>query len=195
MESRIMYQTIVARIAMISLMMISGTVVFGEEVENPSYTNWARFPVGTKVVTKAVTTQNGQSVQSITTTTLVRKNEKSLLLTWFVSSDGTGKLIQNDVNELKVNRMFPLFPGVDKTKIGRPQGVKSQGFETIEVLGKKYNAEWYETNASTEAGPSVTKTWISMDMPGQVIRSVTEVKAASKKVFLEVTEFVTGDQK
>jgi hypothetical protein len=91
--------------------------------------------------------------------------------------------------------MFPLFPGVDKTKIGRPQGVKSQGFETIEVLGKKYNAEWYETNASTEAGPSVTKTWISMDMPGQVIRSVTEVKAASKKVFLEVTEFVTGDQK
>ena len=34
-----------------------------------------------------------------------------------------------------------------------------------------------------------------MDMPGQVIRSVTEVKAAGKKVFLEVTELQTGDQK
>ena len=96
-----MYQTIVARIAMISLMMISGTVVFGEEVENPTYTNWAKFPIGTRVTNKAVTTQNGQSVQSITTTTLVRKDEKGLLLTWFVSSDGTGKLIKNDVQNSK----------------------------------------------------------------------------------------------
>ena len=190
-----MYQAIAARIAILSLMILSGAVVSGEEVENPAYTNWARFPVGTKVTNKAVTTQNGQKVETTTTTTLIRKDEKGLLLTWVITSDGTGVAIKNDVNELKVNRMFPLLPGVDKTKIGRPQGVKSQGFETIESLGKKYNAEWYETNANTEAGPSTTKTWISMEMPGQVIRSVTEVKAAGKKVFLEVTELQIGEMK
>ena len=84
--------------------------------------------------------------------------------------------------------MFPLLPGVDQTKIGRPQGAMANGMETIEILGKKYNAEWYETKAQTEAGPSLTRTWISMDVPNMILKSETEVKVADKKVKIEITE-------
>ena len=166
-----------------------------EDVENPTYTNWAKFAIGTTVTNKAVTMQNGARVETFTTTILVSKTEKELVVSSQISSDGTGKKIQNDVNLMKVNRLFPLLPGVDKTRIGRPQGAKEQGFETIEVLGKKYQAEWYLTEASTEAGPSFTKTWISMEMPGQVLKSVTEVKAAQKKVNLDVIELKLGESK
>ena len=161
---------------------------YGEEVENPQYTNWSKFPVGTSVTTRNIVSNAGKSVTTTTTTKLISKTENSLILSTVISSDATGMLITNDPWEKTIKRMFPLLPGVDKTKIGRPQGAMATGMETIEILGKKYNAEWYETKAQTEAGPSLTRTWISMDVPNMILKSETEVKVADKKGKIEITE-------
>jgi hypothetical protein len=162
--------------------------VQGEDVENPQYTNWSRFPVGTSVTTKDQVIKDNKSITTITTTKLISKTEKNIILSTVVSSDATGMLVTNDPWETVIKRQFPLLPGVDKTKIGRPQGTIATGMETIEILGKKYQSEWYDIKSSTEAGPAITRTWISMDMPGMVIKSSTEVKNANRKTLLEVTE-------
>lgn len=161
---------------------------YAEDVENPQFSNWSKFPVGTEVTSKATVVQNDKTTTTITLVKLVSKSENNLLISSVISSDGTGKLITNDPIEKTINRNFPLLPGVDKTKIGRPQGSQASGMESIELLGKKYNAEWYDTKSQTEAGPSLTRTWISMDVPNMLLKSVTEVKAANKKVNIEITE-------
>lgn len=166
-----------------------------EEVEAPLYTNWSKFPVGTTVTQKATMTQLGKTITTTTVVRLIDKNDRNVVISKVISSDGTGMLVTNDPIETTVRRMFPLFPGVDKTKIGRPQGSEASGMETVEVLGKKYQAEWYETKAATEAGPSLTRTWISMDVPDMLVKSQTEVKVADKVVKIEISEIKLGQGK
>ena len=175
-------------VSITALFLVLSVNAIADEVENPQYTNWAKFPVGTSVTTKATVTQGDKKATTITLTRLLNKTDKNLIVSTVIASDGTGSLITNDPIEKTINRMFPVLPGVDKTKIGRPQGSQANGMETIEILGKKYNAEWYDTKSQTEAGPSMTRTWISMDMPNMRLKSVTEVKVADKKVIIEVTE-------
>ncbi|MFM7591815.1 MAG: hypothetical protein ACKO85_08470, partial [Isosphaeraceae bacterium] len=98
-----------------------------EDVETPLYTNWSKFPVGTSVTQKSTVTENNVSVITTTITTLISKTERNLILSKVVSSNATGTLIKNDPIESTINRMFPVLPGVDKTKIGRPQGSQASG--------------------------------------------------------------------
>ena len=56
------------------------------------------------------------------------------------------------------------------------------------MAGKTYHAMWYETKGSTEAGPSTTRTWISNEVPGRLLMSVTEVPKVSKKSTLRMVE-------
>lgn len=179
------------RVILASAMMLFGlsiVSVLAEDVENPTYTNWAKHGVGTTVTVRSVVRFKDQKTESTTKTTLKRKDEKSLTLESVTTSDATGQVVKNDPVEQIVKRSFPLFPGVDRTKIGRPQGIMEQGVEKVEILGKVYDAEWYVTKATTEAGPSRTRTWISMEMPGQILKSITEVESAGKKVTDEVIE-------
>jgi hypothetical protein len=157
-----------------------------EEVEHPTYTNWSRFPVGTSVTIRATTTIKNASTIVDTKTTLVSRDDKAIVISKKFGIDDKPGTFSEDGVETTVKRFFPLLPGIDKTRIGKPQGNAGQGVETVEIRGKSYRAEWYETRASTEAGPSVTRTWISMEMPGQVLKSTTEVKAVGKKTIEEV---------
>lgn len=177
----------VSTIATVIHLVFISSVAFSEDVDNPQYINWVKFPVGTEVTSTATVSQNGKTTTTTTIIRLLNKSEKNVILSTVISSDGTGSLVTNDPIEKTVNRNFPLLPGVDRTKIGRPQGSQASGLETIEILGKKYEAQWYETKSTTEAGPALTKTWISMDIPNMLLKSVTEVKAADKKMNIEVT--------
>ncbi len=159
-----------------------------EDVPNPQYQSWNNYPVGTSMTTKSLVSQGNATVTTTTVTRLISRTEKNLVLSSVVSSNATGSFVTNDPIEKTISSRFPLFPGVDKNKIGRPQDSLESGMETVVILGKKYNAEWYDTKSTTEAGPAVTRTWISMDMPNMVLKAVTEVKAAGKKVIIEVTE-------
>lgn len=165
-------------------------------VEHPGYTNWNRFPVGTSVTLRSQSV--GKSDKTIETTTvmkLVRKTDKEVVISRQITTNATGETIKNEPFESSIKKNFPLFPGVDKTKIGRPQGTGEGGNESIEIMGKKYNAEWYVTKGTTEAGPSTTKTWISPDFPGQVLKSITEVPAGPNTTTEEVVHIEIPDLK
>lgn len=182
-------------LAIVALLVCCLATTNAEEVEAPLYTNWSKFPVGTTVTQKASMTQQGKTITTTTVVKLIEKNDRHVIISKVISSDGTGQVVTNDPIETTIRRMFPLFPGVDKTKIGRPQGSQVSGMETVELLGKKYQAEWYETKANTEAGPSLTRTWISMDVPDMMLKSRTEVKVADKVVNIEVSDIKLGGGK
>lgn len=163
-------------------------------VEHPSFTNWSKFPVGTSVTIKTRNTGKSMKViETIAVSTLLQKTEKSVVVSLVISSNATGQWIKNDPIESTVKRDFPLLPGVDKTRIGRPQGITQSGNEMLQILSKTYQAEWYISKGNTEAGPSITKTWISPDFPGQVLKSITEVPAGPNTSVDEVVEMKLGN--
>jgi hypothetical protein len=149
-----------------------------EFVDHPVYTNWIQFPVGTTVTLHSVNVgKNGNKIETTTVVKLISKSDKDVVISRQITSNATGQTITNDPFESTIRRKFPLFPGVDKSKIGRPQGIIESGKEKIELLGKTYQTEWYVTKGNTEAGPSKITTWISNEFPGQVLKMLTEVPA------------------
>jgi hypothetical protein len=158
-----------------------------EQVESPQYASWARHPVGTTVRLKSVTEAVGaRPVATTTAYRLVKKTDDAVVVEMTVVGDGPGDDPEGTAQELTIRRLFPLFPGVKREEIGKPEGTTAQGEESVAVAGRTYRARWYEGRGATEAGPSESRTWMSDEVPGRLLRSVTKVPRANKTVTLEL---------
>jgi hypothetical protein len=158
-----------------------------EEVESPQYASWARHPVGTTVRLRTVTEAAGaRSIETTASYRLVKTTADAVVVEMKVVSDAPGSEPEGTSQELTIRRLFPLFPGVKKEDIGKPEGVTKQGEEAVTVAGRTYRARWYEGRGATEAGPSESRTWTSDEVPGRLIRSVTKVPKANKTVTQEL---------
>ncbi|MBI1323590.1 hypothetical protein GC170_10450 [bacterium] len=163
--------------------------IAADQIEHPAWVNWSKFPVGTRVTMRSVTKIKGMVSSTVeTTTVLMKKDDKAVVIRKSFAVAGEPKPNPDDFVETTIKRYFPLLPGADPSKVGKPAGIAEAGTEKFDLLGKTYETEWYESRATTEAGPATTRTWISQEMPGQIVRSLTEVKAAGKSTVDEVIE-------
>lgn len=179
-------------LAVLSMFFAGFHFLIAEEVENPAYTNWVKFPVNTSIVMKSVATTRDGMIENQIIKTLIKKDENQLVISSVTIFDIHGNKQKNDPVQTVVRRGFPLLPGVDKTQIGRPQGIKERGNEIVELLGKKYKAEWYVTQSNTDEGLLTSRVWVSMDVPGQVIKSSSQVKKTGKKQEESIIEIKIG---
>ena len=69
--------------------------------------------------------------------------------------------------------------------------VKQHFSFNTDIAGTTYTALWYESKGSTEAGPSVTRTWMTDEVPGKLLKAVTRVPAAGKTTTVELVEIRT----
>ncbi len=154
------------------------STVDAEEVEHPIYRSWARHPVGTAVTHKSVTTTDGPTIVTTTTTTLVELSAAKAVLETTTISNATGDTVEGPPLRYNQKRMFPLFPGVKKEDIGKPSGAIAKGEETLTLGGIAYQAEWFDSKGRTDAGETFTRTWMSDEVPGKLLKAVTRVPAA-----------------
>lgn len=170
-----------------------GVVVSADE--NPMYTSWASYPVGTTVKTRTSTTIKGQTLPGgdIKKIRLVSKTEERVVLEEVLTTVLDGETIENDPERIVYKRALP--PGIKPGALKSGRSSEEEGEEEIEVLGKTYATRWTETKAQTEAGPSFTRTWTSVKMPGQIVRSVTRIPSIQKVVTIEVEELtIPGEE-
>lgn len=161
------------------------------EVEHPVYTSWARHPVGTSVALKAVTTTGGVTNITTNTTTLVKLTDEGAVLETVMISDATGKVVESPPQTYLQRRLFPLFAGVKKEDIGKPPGASTRGEETVKLAGKEYKATWFDSKGSGDAGETFTRTWMSDEVPGRLLKAVTKVPKADNMTTVELVEVKT----
>ncbi|MDX2037114.1 MAG: hypothetical protein SFX72_10715 [Isosphaeraceae bacterium] len=172
-------------LAMISL--FAAVPARGESVEDPTYRSWAKVVPGTLVTVRTTAETAGGSFLTETHSKLISIDDKRAVVeTWTEQKSPHGEITKNAPSEQTIKRMFPLFPGVKKEEIGRPSGAMKKGREKLTIAGREFDAEWYETKGTTEAGPSYTRTWISEDVPGLVLKAETTVPAAKKTTKIEL---------
>ncbi|MFO0950646.1 MAG: hypothetical protein U0835_05730 [Isosphaeraceae bacterium] len=106
-------------------------------------------------------------------------------------SDATGQTTEGLPERTEQKRMFPLFPGVKKEDVGNPTDASGKGDETLKLAGREFRSTWYDTKGTLEVGASQTRTWISEDVPGRLVKAVTRVPKASTTVTVELVEFKT----
>ena len=175
---------------MVASLLVSTGSVEAQMVEAPLYTNWSRFPVGTVVTLRTMTEteQGNETEESFTTQRLVLVDEKKLEVEQ-VFLETTGASPTEETSQtLTHRRWFPLLGGMKKEDIGKPSGAIAQGEETIELAGETFETQWYDLKSQTEAGPALTRTWISDKVPGKVVKAVTRVEASNKTITIELVK-------
>lgn len=159
------------------------------EVEHPAFRSWARHPIGTTIAVRSVTESPASRLTTTTTTKLLEIKPDGAVLETQVTSDATGKLVTNQPDRLEQRKMFPVLPGVKPENIGKPSKALAQGEETLKIAGREFRTVWYDTKEKGDAGDTFTRTWLSDDAPGRLVKAVTRIPKASTTVTLELTRF------
>lgn len=175
-------------VALTTILSLAATAARGESVDHPLYRSWAAYPVGTTITLRSVTEGTGRTIETTKRSTLKALDPQKAVIEMVSTSDATGESIENQPQEFTIRREFPLLPGVKAEDVGKPTGIIASGTEEIEVAGQTYQAVWYDSKGNTEAGPSLTRTWLSDRIPGRVLRSVTRVPAVKKVTTEELVE-------
>jgi hypothetical protein len=160
-----------------------------EEVEHPIYRSWARYPVGTTVTMRSVADAPGtRPIETTTILRLVELTDEKAVVEQVVVSDATGSKSESEPQRFSHRRMFPLLGDTKKEDIGKPRDAVASGEERVRIGGRDYQAVWFDTKGRTEAGEARTRIWLSDEVPGRLLKSVTEVPAAQKTTTLELVE-------
>lgn len=155
------------------------------EVDNPQYLSWASFKKGTQIEYRMVTTAHGREGTTTTTTiyTLIERQAEFLEIEMRARTDRyDGAIVENPPEVLRSARRVKLPPGVLPEHYGVQRD--SAPREPIVVAGKAYPTRYSQTRDRNEAGEVEVQTWTSPEVPGGLVRSVTNTPAIGKTTTL-----------
>jgi hypothetical protein len=179
----------------LSRIVSAGTLVFfaaaagaaAEEVDHPAYLSWAQRPVGTAVTLRSLTVCGSNTITTTTTTTLKQLKPDRAVLEIRRKSDATGTRVENAPEIYEQRRKFPLFPGVRKEDIGKPLKPIEQGAETLKLAGQEFKTVWFDSRTKGDGGLDWhIRTWMSEDVPGRLVKSVTRIPEAATTITVEL---------
>ena len=154
----------------------------GEMIDNPEYTSWKGYKVGTSI-THRMTTQAGPSKTKMeTTTTLKSKGKDKLVLTTkavtFITIPNQGEQkVESPAQERTVPAKFEM-PKMPDNVPDMPKPEMKEGEETIKAAGKSFKCKWIETKIKMGEMTTTSKTWTSKEVPGQLVKMTSSSTGA-----------------
>jgi hypothetical protein len=139
---------------------------------------WASFKVGSFVKTKSTTTVNvaGKPINTVTEMkqTLVELTaEKAVLETEASVMGNTSKTkIDLPLNVVASNPTLPSAPANSEVKPKESQ-------ESLTINGKTLNCKVTEIETEQGGNKVTSKTWMSEDVPGNVVKTVSKMSGAT----------------
>lgn len=168
----------------------------GPAILNRDFANWSRFPIGTTVKIKSITERGPLHVTSIDTLKLVEKSEDEIVVerqNTTERNDGSLGAV-NPPERRTYRKSFNLPPGMSEADFAKPSLIaKSVGKETVEILGKKYDADVFSWADQTEAGPLDIRLWWSDEMPGRLLKQTMKLVKGDKTTNHSVIELTVPE--
>jgi hypothetical protein len=160
-----------------------------EMVNNPPFANWSQFPVGTSVTQReTVTLSDGSKVQQEITSKLVEKSAAKVVVETSMT-DKSGETAEE-------SRSVTTYPAkVKMSQVDTPDSATAsitEGKDTLEVKGKKVDAEWVEVVTKSGDQIETQKLWTAREIPGGIIKRTVTRKTGDKIVSqsqLDLVEF------
>jgi hypothetical protein len=160
--------------------------------DSPDYANWKRFPVGTMVKRKSVTTKENTEggSSSVETLTLKEVNDKEVVVERQNTSERVnGERTANPPELRRFPRQFRIPAGMTAEDFSKPsRNAKKAGEEDLTVLGKSYKTTCYTWTDQNEAGKMPIKVWLSDEMPGRIVKQLIVIPDIQNKTVEEVIE-------
>ena len=166
-------------------------------VANPRYKGWAEFKPGATLTHKEKTRFPAGSPQGKYYPEGVDERDVTYKLVSVSPDKAVVETVVLDYGLLSQVEAAPtriIYPAKVKrayVEEAREHLNVKEGKEDLEVLGKTYKCEWYETTRTTADGEVVTrKRWIAAEVPGGIVKEVTVTKKGDQ-VIAETTTTVT----
>jgi hypothetical protein len=162
------------------------------EIDNPEYTSWSRFELGTSLTVKMVTAFNGMSHESMQIVKLLEVGSDNLVLetdmTMTIAGRKTHATIKRDVPKSQA-----LPSTENKADAAKPTVKLEEGFETLTIGGAEYKCTWKHTKVSGNGNDIELKTWHCDEVPGVMVKmESTTGPSANIKTRVDVIEFRKG---
>ena len=153
-------------------------------IANPQYQSWENFPLGTSVRHRAVTRQEGQEKETVTTMIykLIESTPEQVkveLQTKSVRYDG--------IETANPSRTF-LYPAQLQVPELPAKKVAENGEEMIRIGEWEYSTRWQKTKDRNEAGDVFTQVWSSSQVPGGFVKSIMRTPAIGVTTTTELIE-------
>jgi hypothetical protein len=154
---------------------------------NPAYEAWAKHKPGSMVVHKSTADMGGNKMESEMTTTLVEVTPEKVVVEMKNVMVMMGNKIDSPPMKMDITKAMPTAPG-QPADAPKPEVKTSE--ETVTVGGKEYKCTVYETKMDSGGAVGVTKAWMSMDVPGGMVKSVmTMEKPMAGVTTVELVKF------
>jgi hypothetical protein len=160
-----------------------------ELVANPRYKGWANFKPGATITHKEKTVfpagspqgkyyPEGYEERDITYKLLSVTPEKAVVETVVLDYE-----LLSQVQAAPTHIIYPAKVKREHVEGGKEHLKVKEGKEDLEILGKTYKCEWYETTRMTPDGETVTrKRWITPEFPGGIVKEVTVTKKGDQVI-------------
>ena len=163
-----------------------------KQIDNADYSNWSRFPIGTKVVRRK--TMSNDVGTTVITTTLELKEIKpeAVAVESQITVKRTSDTTTNPPSILDYPKSQMIPADMDAELFTRPlPDAKRIATEAIESFGQSYTATVYEWKTQLESGPMMVKGWFSDEFPGRQIKLEFENPGGGEPFVEEIIELET----
>ena len=171
----------ISQLASVGFAMFACGSLYAGQIENPMYTQWAKFNPGTSV-TIAMTSDNaGQTSKMETKTTLKDKSDDKLTLETAMSMDAGGQKMDMPAQSIEVKKMIDdPAAAAPNAPADAPKPVTKTSEESVTVVGGTFKAKVTESTVDAGGSKIVSKTWTSDDVPGGVVKMEATTDGAAK---------------
>jgi hypothetical protein len=144
------------------------SAAFAEQIDNPAYTQWAKFKEGTTVTTKSETDMAGnKSEMEITKTLTAISADKATIETKMTMINaGTPMALPAQSADIPAKIDKPATPAATD----QPKPDVKEGTDTVDVAGKSVSCKTTESTMTVNGMNIASKTWMSDDVPGSLVK-------------------------
>jgi len=155
--------------------------IAADSIENPIYATWAKLKPGTTVVQKIITDSAGQKSETIMTYKLKEVTADKVVLDLVTKSKIAGVEFEAPAQPYEIQKMTPLPEGKTKEDVAKakPEGVTSEGEETMKIGGKDYKTQWYKYKTKSGDFEMESQSWTSPDVPNMTVKMVSKTSGAT----------------
>lgn len=181
-------------VALVGMLGLSQWAAAADQVDNPAYKRWATYKVGTWVkykMTMQMEGAAGMGGMTMTSKLVELTAEKAVLET-----SVTMKMGDKDMSPPAQKHDVPAKVDADKvTEVGGMQPgmnmkVQKKGEETIEIDGKSYKCQRFDTTVEQNGKTTTGKLWVCEDVPGGMVKMQSEMPKGTSTMELAGMEVV-----
>lgn len=173
----------------LSFLLLVATVGRADPVDNPAFKSWSNFKPGTTITMKTESEFGTMKSEFVIVSKLVEVGKDKCVIEVETITKVMGMEFKAPAMKQDVPKSFEIpkpKDGEKQPKVETPDVKKEEGKETLKIGGTEVKTTWMKYKSKTKEGEAEGQTWMSDDVPGGLVKSVT--KAGDVKTKTELIE-------